>query len=307
MKKIFTYLSILAVAAACSPQLEIEYPHEKQAFETRGDRILVEAILPQATAAGDEVYIVGAFNGDGAAVGNQAYKLTRSEAIPAKWGIYLDPSAFQAGKTLADGFTFYNVKQGYERSATNTSVSHNLTIGTGEWSNVYVDKWEAFFDPDSWAGGDDAIVLPDHDGFYRVYVLDKTEWDAIALYMYGDVNNLGGGWPGIASATVEIDGKDCIYFDISADEASGKSEHLIFNNNGGGQQIPDVAEPYITFGDQMDYFFEVTATTATELDAEAFFSGGAGDARAAFTEDSTWGITGSIASTGATMAIPTSR
>ena len=45
--------------------------------------------FPQATAADDEVYIIGAFNGGEAAVGNSAYRLTRSAAIPAKWGVYV--------------------------------------------------------------------------------------------------------------------------------------------------------------------------------------------------------------------------
>ena len=77
----------------------------------------MEAILPQATAADDEVYIIGDFNGGIDAVGNSAYRLTRSVAIPAKWGVYVDPSAFQGGKTLADGFTFYNVQQGLTMSS----------------------------------------------------------------------------------------------------------------------------------------------------------------------------------------------
>lgn len=297
MKRFFTYLSALLVAAACAPQLEINYDHEAQAFETRSDRILVEAILPQATAAGNEVYIVGAFNGYDAAIGNSVYKLTRSENNPAKWGIYLDPAAFQGGKSLADGFTFYNVQQGYERSSRNETVMHTLTIGPGEWANVYADKWEAYFDPDSWSGGDDeGIVLPDHDGTYRVYIINNTGWNEVNLYMYGDVNNLGGGWPGIPAATVEIDGSNYTCFDVDAAEATGKSEHLIFN--GDGAQIPGEAEPYVTFGDEMDLFFDVTATSAEELDKDTFFSRANSDARAAFTEDSNWGITGSIASTG---------
>ena len=154
MKRILSYLTIPALflaAASCMPKEEIKFAHEEQAFETRSDRILVEAILPQATAADDEVYIIGAFNGNDAAIGNTAYKLTRSTAIPAKWGVYLDPSAFQGGKTLADGFTFYNVQQGLERGPKNEDVSHKLTIGTGEWANGYADKWAKYFAPP--AGG----------------------------------------------------------------------------------------------------------------------------------------------------------
>ena len=92
MKRILSYLTIPALflaAAACAPKEEIKFAHEEQAFDTRSDRILVEAILPQATAADDEVYIIGAFNGGIDAVGNSAYRLTRSVAIPAKWGVYV--------------------------------------------------------------------------------------------------------------------------------------------------------------------------------------------------------------------------
>ena len=133
MKRILSYLTIPALflaAAACAPKEEIKFAHEEQAFDTRNDRILVEAILPQATAADDEVYIIGAFNGGEAAVGNSAYRLTRSAAIPAKWGVYVDPSAFQGGKTLADGFTFFNVQQGIERGPKNEDVTHKLTTRT---------------------------------------------------------------------------------------------------------------------------------------------------------------------------------
>ena len=258
MKRIFTYLSVLAVAAACSPRLEIEFPHEQQAFETRADRILVEAILPQATAATDEVYIIGAFNGNDAAIGNDAYKLTRSETITAKWGVYLDPSSFQAGKTLADGFTFYNVQQGYERSSRNQEVSHTLSISTGNWANVYADKWEKYFQPVDPDEG--KVILPEHNGTYRVYVKNTVGWDAINLYMYGDVNNLGGDWPGIAAGGQEtFAGITYTYFDFSIDEAMGKTEHLIFND-GNGTQIAGAAEPVITYGDEVDLFFDLVST-----------------------------------------------
>ena len=260
MKRIFTYLSVLAVAAACSPRLEIEFSHEQQAFETRADRILVEAILPQATAATDEVYIIGAFNGNDAAIGNDAYKLTRSETITAKWGVYLDPSSFQAGKTLADGFTFYNVQQGYERSSRNQEVSHTLSISTGNWANVYADKWEAYFIPPE---EDPGIVIPEHDGV-RVYIIDQTGWDAIALYQWGDVNDFGGGWPGAqVSGTIKLGNQEYKYFEYG-DDVIGLKQNLIFNNNDNGTQLSDYA---LTFEEGVkDYWFQVTAEGATLLD-----------------------------------------
>lgn len=293
MKRIISYLTIPALflaAASCAPREEIEFAHEAQAFDTRSDRILVEAILPQATAADDEVYIIGAFNGGEAAVGNAAYRLTRSVAIPAKWGVYVDPSAFQGGKTLADGFTFFNVQQGIERGPKNEDVLHKLTIGPGEWANVYADKWAKYFEPPVDPSGPS---LPEHDGV-RVYIIDQTGWDAIALYQWGDVNNLGGDWPGAqVTGTWTFNGQEYKYFEYG-DEIFGLGQNLIFNNNNNGTQLAD----YNVHFDEgvTDYFFLVTADGVSE--AENPIDGAPTDPRAAMTETSAWSVIGSIASTG---------
>ena len=297
MKRILSYLTIPALflaAASCAPKEEIEFAHEAQAFDTRSDRILVEAILPQATAADDEVYIIGAFNGGESAVGNSAYRLTRSMAIPAKWGVYVDPSAFQGGKTLADGFTFYNVQQGLERSSRNEDVLHRLTISTGEWANVYADKWAKFFEPPM---EPDVPSLPEHDGV-RVYIIDQTGWDAIALYQWGDVNNFGGDWPGAQVAgTWTFNGQEYKYFEYG-DDIFGLGQNLIFNNNNNGTQLPDYN---IRFEDGVkDYFLLVTADGVTE--APNPVEGGSTDPRVKMTETSPWGVIGSIASTGNSWA-----
>ena len=261
MKRFLTYIGILVFAAACSPKLEIEYNHEKQAFETRADRILVEAILPQATAADDEVYIIGPFNGGDDAIGNSAYLLTRSANIPQKWGVYLNPGDFLAGKTLADGFTFYNEQQGYERDALNKEVKHTLTIGAGQWANVYADKWEAYFIPPEEEPG---IEIPEHDGV-RVYIIDQTGWDAIALYQWGDVNDFGGGWPGAqVTGTIKLGDQEYKYFEYG-DDIFGLNQNLIFNNNNGGTQLSDYA---LSFAEGVqDYWFLVTADGVEEIDA----------------------------------------
>ena len=293
MKRIISYLTIPALflaAAACAPKEEIKFAHEEQAFDTRNDRILVEAILPQATAADDEVYIIGAFNGGEAAVGNSAYRLTRSAAIPAKWGVYVDPSAFQGGKTLADGFTFFNVQQGIERGPKNEDVTHKLTIGLGEWANVYADKWAKYFEPPVTP---DTPTLPEHDGV-RVYIIDQTGWDAIALYQWGDVNNFGGDWPGAqVTGTWTFNGQEYKYFEYG-DDIFGLGQNLIFNNNNNGTQLADYN---VRFEDGVqDYFFLVTADGVSE--APNPVDGASADPRAAMTETSPWGVIGSIASTG---------
>ena len=383
MKRIISYLSIpvLALAASCVPKEEIVFNHEERAFDTRSNMILVEGIMPQASVASEEIYIIGDFNGGEAAIGNPDYLMTHSDVITSKWGIYLDPTRFQGGKTLADGFTFYSVQQGLERSPKNEDVSHKLTIGTGEWANVYVDKWAKYFAPPEtpeeivlpeldgygffvdatdaptyaemalyawgsglsdandlfggWPGmqptgtwtckgvtytyfdlgsrtngltvnfiinnngagsqleqfdafknqvidhnfffkitdedvtvvddpsGGGGIVIPAHDGV-RVWVDDQSGWDAIALYMWGDINNFGGDWPGMQVGGSEtIGGVVYKYFEYG-DDIYGLSENLIFNNNGNGTQHPDVN---VTFEDGVqDYFFQVTADGAAQID-----------------------------------------
>ncbi len=261
MKRFFTYLilPVLALAASCAKTEPVDFAHEQQAFKTLSDKILLEVIMPQASASTDEIYIVGAFNGGEAAIGNASYLMTHSETITSKWGIYLDPAQFQGGKTLADGFTFYNVEQGYERSSRNEAVSHTLTIGAGQWANVYADKWEKYFlpvDPD-----EGKIVLPEHDGV-RIYIIDQTGWDEIALYQWGDVNNFGGDWPGAQVAgTWTADGQEYKYFEYG-DDIFGLAQNLIFNNNGNGTQLADYN---VTFAEGVqDYFFLVTADGVSE-------------------------------------------
>ena len=88
-----------------------------------------------------------------------------------------------------------------------------------------------------------------------VFVDDQTGWDAITLYMWGDVNNLGGGWPGVAvSGSATVNGTDTKVFVV--DDAIGHAENLIFNNNGGGTQLADYALKY----ERNAYYLTVTAT-----------------------------------------------
>ena len=283
MKRILSYLTIPALflaAASCMPKEEIKFAHEEQAFETRSDRILVEAILPQATAADDEVYIIGDFNGNSDAVGNSAYKLTRSTAIPAKWGVYLDPSAFQGGKTLADGFTFYNVQQGLERGPKNEDILHTLTIGTGEWANVYADKWAKYFAPPE---NPEEIVLPELDGYgFFVDASDAPSYAELALYAWGtglsDANDLFGGWPGMQpTGTWTCKGVTYTYFDLGS-RTNGLTVNFIINNNNGGSQL----ENFDVFKNQVidhHFFFKITDEDVTAVDNPA--GGGSGPVRPA--------------------------
>ena len=87
---------------------------------------------------------------------------------------------------------------------------------------------------------DEGVTLQENPETVVVFAEDKTGWDGIALYRWGDENNLGGGWPGVAvSGTADVNGTATQVFVI--DGALGKAENLIFNNNGNGSQLPDYA------------------------------------------------------------------
>lgn len=75
------------------------------------------------------------------------------------------------------------------------------------------------------------------------------------LYVWGD-REACGGWPGAAPmGSKTIDDVDYLYWEFTS---AGETEHLIFNNNGGGSQTPD----YDVILDR-DYYLMVTAEGVT--------------------------------------------
>ncbi len=263
MKNKILWLALLLfpmLLGSCSKNEDIVFDHERQMFEIQDGKILLEVILPSATTEGEEIYISGAFNGgDEAAVGNEAYKLIRTEATSIKRAVYLDPSTFVDGKTLADGFHFVSDKQRQEVDVKGQDKWHYENPGAGTSTNITVDRWAAYYDkPD---GGGESDTDPDvqHDG-YVVYVDDQTGWGALALYMWGDVNNLNGNWPGMqVTGTRKINGVVYKYFDMG-EANTGLTENLIFNNNDGGSQLADFA-----YTIDHNLYLRITATGVEEL------------------------------------------
>jgi len=74
-----------------------------------------------------------------------------------------------------------------------------------------------------------------HDGMI-VYVLDGINWGQnTTLYMWGDVNNLNGAWPGMkVTGTEQLGDYVYMYYDLGAANA-GLKESLIFSKNGSSQ------------------------------------------------------------------------
>lgn len=229
---LFTLLACMTGALSSCSDDDIIFDHEQPAFETQSGKILLEVILPTGTAADEDVYIAGAFNGqnDQSVIGNDQWKLSLNDPVTGKRGIYLDPTTFAGGKTLADGYHFVNSKQRNEVTALNDTVIRTDSPAVGTRTNVYVSKWAAYFDP--------APSGPTHDG-YVVYVDNQTSWSNLYLYQWGDVNDLGGGWPGAqATGTEVVNGITYTYFDMGAAN-EGLHQHLIFNSNGEKPQLPD--------------------------------------------------------------------
>lgn len=238
----FLVLLLLPLLGACSKD-EIIFDSELPRFETRPGYQLIEAIVPQGTSANDKIYIIGDFNGGMDAVGNPMWQLEKAYDTDVKWGVYLKPSDFIDGKTLADGYTFYNSEQGVELGLDGLPVTHTEAPAVGERLNVLIYNW-----------ADSNLTPPDeidHDG-YAIYVVDHSGYDDLALYAWGDAE-IFGGWPGIKpTGKAEIDGVTYKYFDTGADN-EGLNVNLIFNNNGGGEQLAD----YNVTLDQ-DYYLELT-------------------------------------------------
>ena len=259
-KKIYSLmlglLTLTGLLTGCKSDKDIVFDHERQQFETRADRILLEYIVPFGTTPKEEIYIIGDFNGGEEAIGNEAYLLTKAEKSDAKWGVYLDPSTFIGGKTLADGFAFYSKTQGKEYTITGEEAIHFDNPAVGTFTNVWGQRWEAYY----WEGGE--APEPEHDGFC-VYVDDQTGWDALTLYMWGDVNNLNGDWPGMqVTGTWNHDGTTWKYFDFG-EENTGLNENLIFNNGGAGAQLAD-----FNFTIDRNIYLRITADGVEEISPE---------------------------------------
>ncbi len=250
---LLTLLAFTGLMTSCSSNEDIVFDHERQQFETRADRILLEFIAPFGTTSDEEIYITGAFNGEDEAVGNPQYLLSKAPNSNVKWGIYLDPNTFVGGKTLADGFRFYSKNQGMEFTTAGEEAMHTDNPGVGTFTNIWGQRWESYY----WSGGE--APEPDHDGFC-VYVDDQTGWDVLTLYMWGDINNLNGDWPGMnVTGTWNHDGITWKYFDMG-EANTGLVENLIFNNGGNGVQLPD-----FNFTIDRNIYLRITADGVEEL------------------------------------------
>ncbi len=259
MKKIVYWLFMLPLFAllnGCDDTDTIIFDDELPQFEIKANAILLEVIMPKGSAADDEYYIVGDFNGGAeAAVGNLEWQLEKATGSESKWGIYLLPSTFKDGKTLADGFYFVSASKGEERSVKNEAVVHQLDVKVGTRTNVWVDRWKAYFETEE----------EGHDGFV-VYVADKSGWDNLYLYGWAGAGDVTPAWPGIAvKGTEVINGVTYKYFDMGKALDGYEGVNLIFNNNDGKQ----FDGPAVTLN--RNFYFRITDKGYEEIDPEASY------------------------------------
>jgi len=263
MKKIIYLLYIvplLGILGSCDSDDALVFDHELPQFEIKANAILLEVIMPQGSTATDEYYIVGDFNGGmEEAIDNLEWQLEKSSGNDMKWGIYLNPSSFKSGKTLADGFSFYSKKEGAERSVLNKEVIHTLTVGMGTRNNVWVDRWESYF----------GNVKKD---FYTIFVDDQSGWDALTLHYWGAIESegvVGTDWPGLQPAgTTTVNGVEYTYFELPK-ELNNKSINTIFNNNGGGKQF----DAMFGFVVERDLYVKITGSGYEEVDPNDIYNG----------------------------------
>ena len=249
LKWLFCLPALALTLGSCDEKEDLFFEYEQPQFNTSADAILLEVVVPVGTAATDQIFVVGDFNGGEDAIGNVQWQLEKAENTDAKFGIYLYPNEFVSGKTLADGYYFYSMQQGEQRTVFGDSILLTDNVNVGGRLDLKVDAWAARFNT-----GSEEIK---HDG-YAVYVNDKTGWANLYLYMWGDVNDLNGGWPGMTpTGTQIVNGVKYKYFDMG-EANEGRAENLIFNN-GDGTQLADFA-----FTIDRDIYLTITTDGVTE-------------------------------------------
>ena len=252
MKKYLKFLMLLpfmGLLASCN--LGDSEPVGKYAFETDDNMILIEAKLPTGSYDTDEIYIAGAFNGaeTDSYVADEKWRLTQSAVNINLYGVYLDPATFVEGTSLADGFWLYSKNSGLSLTTKKELATFTSNADKGQRTSIVVSQWGE-------PVREYVPTLPDHPGTIRVYVENQAGWEAIALYQWGTENNLGGSWPGAQPTGTEVINEvEYTYFEYKVEDVDGKSQNLIFNNNGGGVQTADMP---LTFSkDVVDHFYRI--------------------------------------------------
>lgn len=179
MKKIFlAILMLLPMLFVGCKQEELVFEYENIHFETKANAILLELVVPSSTAPTDQIYVIGEFNDNKI---SPEFLMTKHEDTNIKFGIYLYPEDFVNGKTLADGFTFFNMKQGNEllknnelHVLENAQVGERYVISFGRWAGL--------------GGGDEPVVPGEYEHCYLIGNIAGSGWkpaEPVELEMVG--------------------------------------------------------------------------------------------------------------------------
>lgn len=183
--------------------------------------------------------------------------------IPELFGAW--PGIQPTGTVEKDGVTY----KYFDTGEANKGLTYNLIFNNNDGGEqfdaavVTLDRDYYLRITDSGYEEIDKSQEIAHDG-YAIFIEDKSGWDALTLYAWGnDLPELFGGWPGIAATgTVTIKGITYQYFDTGADNA-GLTYNLICNNNNGGKQF-DLAAVTL----DRHYYFSITDTKGVEVDPQ---------------------------------------
>ncbi len=107
------------------------------------------------------------------------------------------------------------------------------------------------------------VTMTAVDVTYTINVIDESGWDAMAVYIWGDMEVFGG-WPGAALTQKKmIKGVEYLYVEVPS-AAVGKTANIILNNNGAGAQF-DAPNPFIL---DRDIYLKITSSGVTEVNPD---------------------------------------
>lgn len=145
-------------------------------------------------------------------------------------------------------------------------VSGTLPVGIGRGVDLFL-AWNISVASGDAAQGAPALAIDDvtfsgslpevPETLHRIYVDNRTSWNALGVYAYGD-SELFGAWPGQSSIDEQmING---VIYDVFGLDSDGGSFNLIFNNWNNNRQLPD----YPIVADR-DYYFRIDDQTVEEV------------------------------------------
>ncbi|MDE5662592.1 MAG: hypothetical protein K2I37_00960 [Muribaculaceae bacterium] len=175
-----------------------------------------------------------------------------------------------AGEGFRTDFAPDSETAGYaEVPGETVAVDATLPVNFGPGLDLYL-AWNISVTSGDAAQGAMALAIDDFtveaiepevpETLHRIYVDNRTSWDALGLYAWGD-GEIYGVWPGAAPIDEQLI-NGTLWQVFGLDAASG-TYNLIFNNWNNGKQLPD-----FTISDMRDYYLKIDDEAVTEVSIE---------------------------------------